>query len=72
MVRENTPRSPIPDPLESPTISVHEAARLLGIGRSLAYEGVKRGEIPAVRVGRTVRVPTAKLLNLLGLLEVEA
>ena len=33
------------------TVSVCEAARLLGISRNLAYELVRTGELPAVRVG---------------------
>jgi excisionase family DNA binding protein len=56
----------LPDPLEVPTLSVGDAAKLLGIGRSLAYEGVRRGELPSIRIGRTVRVPTMSLLKLLG------
>lgn len=35
------------------TMSVEEAARQLGIGRTLAYELAKRGELPGVlRLGR--------------------
>ena len=33
------------------TITVKEAAKLLGISRSLAYELVHKGEIPALRLG---------------------
>jgi len=32
-------------------------ARLLGIGRSKAYEMIDRGELPSLRIGRLVRVP---------------
>ena len=38
-----------------------EAARELGIGRSKTYELLKRGEIPSIRIGRSVRVPAEKL-----------
>jgi excisionase family DNA binding protein len=48
------------------TLTVPEAAELLGIGRALAYEGVRDGSIPSVRIGRRVLVPRAKLLALLG------
>jgi excisionase family DNA binding protein len=34
-----------------------EAAKLLGIGRSKIYEMLARGELPALRIGRLVRVP---------------
>jgi len=41
------------------TLSVEEAARLLGIGRNLCYERVKTGEIPAIKIGRRLLVPRA-------------
>lgn len=42
-------------------LTVPEAAKLLRIGRNLAYELVARGEIPSVRLGRVIRVPQASL-----------
>lgn len=48
------------------TLSVTEAARLLGIGRSLAYELARRGELPgAIRLGHRVVVSRAVLERLL-------
>ena len=38
-----------------------EAAQVLGIGRSLIYELIARREIPSVRLGRCLRVPTESL-----------
>jgi excisionase family DNA binding protein len=38
-------------------LTVEEAARELRIGRSAAYEAVRRGQLPAVRIGRSLRVP---------------
>ena len=38
-------------------LTVPEAARLLRISRNLAYELVARNELPAVRLGRVIRVP---------------
>jgi excisionase family DNA binding protein len=38
-------------------LTVEEAAKLLRIGRSAAYEAVRRGELPALHFGRTIRVP---------------
>jgi excisionase family DNA binding protein len=46
------------------TMSVDEAARLLGIGRGLAYEAVRSGEIPSIRLGRRVLIPRSRLLEL--------
>ena len=48
------------------TLTVREAAVLLGIGRNSAYEGVRRGEIPAIRVGRRLLIPRSALDALLG------
>jgi excisionase family DNA binding protein len=38
-------------------LTVPEAAKLLRISRNLAYELVARNEIPAIRLGRVIRVP---------------
>ena len=48
------------------TCSVPEAGQLLGIGRDAAYAAAARGEIPTLSLGRTLRVPVAKLLQMLG------
>ena len=47
-------------------LTVQEAAAVLRIGRAACYEGVHNGTIPSIRLGRTIRVPRAKLLELLG------
>ena len=46
-------------------VSVVEAARILGIGKNLAYDGVARGEIPSVRVGGRILVPLSALDKML-------
>lgn len=51
---------------ESKTITVEAAARELNISRGLAYEGVRTGAIPSIRVGRRVLVPRAALDRLLA------
>ena len=38
-----------------------EVAGILGIGRSLTYELIARGEIPSLRLGRCLRVPRESL-----------
>lgn len=55
----------LPDPTERPTVPVEEAGEILGISRNSAYEGVKSGEIPSIRVGRRIMVPTAGLRRML-------
>jgi excisionase family DNA binding protein len=49
------------------TVSVEEAGRLLGISRGAAYRAAACGQIPTIRVGRRLLVPTARLHQLLGL-----
>jgi excisionase family DNA binding protein len=48
-------------------LTVEQAAELLQIGRTAAYEAVHRGDLPAVRIGRSLRVPRHQLEALLGL-----
>ena len=52
---------------ERRTFTVPEAARLLGIGRSAAYDAARRGELPTLRIGRRILVPRAALEQLLSL-----
>lgn len=48
-------------------MSVEAAAACLGLGRSAGYEAVRRGEIPTLRFGRSLRVPTARLRVMVGI-----
>jgi excisionase family DNA binding protein len=47
------------------TISVEEAGRILGVGRNSAYEAVRRGEIPVIKIGKLLRVPVVALERML-------
>jgi len=49
------------------TVTVEEAAVILGLGRSAAYEATRRGEIPSRRLGRRIVIPVPLLLDWLGL-----
>ena len=42
-------------------VSVAEAAKLLGIGRGLAYQLVQEKRLPSVKLGRRVLVPRQAL-----------
>lgn len=56
--------------LTLPTVvDVPTAAAVLGIGRTAAYELIRtnRWPTPVLRMGKLIRVPTAPLLNLVGL-----
>lgn len=57
--------------LTQPTVDVVLAGRVLGIGKDAAYRARKAGDIPAIKVGGTYRVPTAKLREMLGLPQAE-
>ena len=48
------------------TYTVEEAAKILGIGRSAAYQAVGTGEIPAIRIGKRWLVPVQALEQLLS------
>jgi excisionase family DNA binding protein len=48
------------------TVTVEEAAIILGLGRSAAYEAARRGDIPTGRLGRRIVVPVPMLLQWLG------
>ena len=47
------------------TLTIEEAAKLLGIGRNLCYDRVKTGEIPVIKIGRRLLVPRRALEKLL-------
>jgi len=53
--------------LDEAALSVDETALLLSLSRHGAYEGVKAGEIPSIRIGRCIRVPCAGLRVMLGI-----
>lgn len=48
------------------TLTVDEAAQRLGISRAFAYEAVRRGEIPHIKIGKRILVPKVALENLLA------
>lgn len=49
------------------TLSVEEAAQVLGISRAHAYELAQQGEIPAIRLGRRIVVPRVALAEMMRL-----
>jgi excisionase family DNA binding protein len=52
-----------------PTLTVEQAAAILGCGRTLAYELIRRGEFPSrvIKLGnRRYVIPTADLLRVIG------
>ena len=46
--------------------TVPQVAKMLGINRNLAYELARRGELPALRLGRRLVCPKQAIDRLLG------
>lgn len=57
----------IPDPATEPFIRPPQAAPILKVSVRAVYAAIERGEIPSVRVGRSVRIPTGQFLRAFGL-----
>ena len=47
------------------TLTLPEAAQVLGISRSTAYELARTGKLPVLRLGRRLVIPTNALNSLL-------
>lgn len=48
------------------TITIEQAAQVIGVGRTAAYDAARRGELPTRRLGRRLLVPVPALLAFLG------
>ncbi len=48
------------------TGTVDEAAKALGVSRNSAYEGVKTGQIPTIRIGKRILVLWGPFMRKLG------
>ena len=59
--------SAIPDPAVKPYLNVTEAAEILEVNPRTVYSAIDRGECPAVRVGKIIRIPTVRFLDHYGL-----
>ena len=47
-------------------LTVREAAAILRVGRNQLYLAIARGELSAVHIGRSIRIPKQALLDLLA------
>ena len=47
-------------------LTVDKVATMLGISRGLAYQAIREGSIPAIRIGRRILVPRIALERLLA------
>ena len=58
----------VPDPGERPTLALWpETGGYLGLSKCSTYDAAHRGEIPTIRIGRRLLVPTAALRRMLEL-----
>jgi excisionase family DNA binding protein len=55
-----------PTPQPTLTLTVTQAAELLGLSRNAAYQAIERKELPALRFGRRLVVPRAAIERLLA------
>src|SRR5512133_2461992 len=69
------PREPPVDLIDSATSALRllpevltacEAAAILRVGRNQLYQAVARGQLGAIRIGRSIRIPRQALLGLLA------
>lgn len=47
-------------------LTIPELARLLGVSRITIYNRVKKGQIPATKIGRTYVIADRTIANILG------
>jgi excisionase family DNA binding protein len=53
------------DDFDHDLLLVEEARQVLRLGRRQVYEAVARGQIPVLKMGRSIRVPKAALRRLI-------
>ena len=51
--------------MDKKTLSIPEVGKVLGIGRSAAYEAARSGQLPTIRIGRRILVPLVALERML-------
>lgn len=55
----------LPDPAKQPTVTVARTAAIFSMSTRATYDAIARGDIPSIRIGRRVVVPTARLVAML-------
>ena len=51
-----------------PTVSIPEAGRVcFGLSRNSSYAAARKGDIPTIKVGGSLYVPTSALRKILGI-----
>jgi len=57
----------LPDPEETPLLTVEEALPFLRTSKSTAYLAIQAGQVPSVRISGRILIPTAALRRMFGL-----
>lgn len=52
--------------LKRNTLTVEQAAEVLGIGRTAAYNAAQSGDLPVIRIGRRLLIPRPALDQMLN------
>ena len=55
-----------PNDIQRETLSVREAAKILGISPKAAYQAAKRRQIPVIHIGGRILVIKAELEQMIG------
>ena len=53
------------------TVSAKEVSALTGLGRATVYEGLKRGDLPGVQIGKWWVISRKRIQDLLGCTDAE-
>ncbi len=54
----------LPDPRDRPWLTVAEGAQITGEGEKAIRAAIRAGDLPSLRIGRYVRIPTAAIWEL--------
>jgi excisionase family DNA binding protein len=57
----------IPTAETKPLLTPPEVAAILRVGKNTVYDLIRSGQLPAFKVGRSYKVPTAELRKFVGL-----
>jgi hypothetical protein len=53
--------------MEKVSVPPQIAGKAFGLGRNASYAAVKNGDLPSIRIGNKIAVPTAPLRRKLGI-----
>ena len=54
------------EPSKTQYLSIPSVARILGLSRTAVYKQVKRGDVQAIKIGKTYGIPQSSLAEMRG------